>query len=160
MPNLRCPQCRTVTTFEAGDDPVCPRCGYGAAPAQAEEYEDAPSADAAPTPGVSAGTAAATQRAPVQRPQGGYGQGPRTDGGAVAALVLGIVGLVFIPLIPSIIAWALGAQAVRRCDEDPDLEGRSMAMVGMVLGIVGVALVLLFLFFMFVFFGAIASAAR
>lgn len=75
----------------------------------------------------------------------------------MAALILGILGLVFLPFILSVIAWVLGAQAVRRCDEDPELEGRSMAMVGMVLGIVGVALTVLFLMVLFLFFGAIAS---
>ncbi len=76
----------------------------------------------------------------------------------MAALVLGIAGLVFFPLIPSIVAWILGAQAVQRCDEDPELEGRAMAMVGMVLGIVGVVLVAIVLFFFMLFFSVIAAA--
>ena len=32
MPQVRCPRCATVVEHAAGFQPVCPTCGYGAAP--------------------------------------------------------------------------------------------------------------------------------
>ncbi len=64
----------------------------------------------------------------------------RTEGLAVASLVLGLAGFVVCPFVCSIIAVVLGYQARRRLDEDPTLEGEGMAKAGIILGWVGMAL--------------------
>jgi hypothetical protein len=64
----------------------------------------------------------------------------RTEGGAIASLVLGIIGLTMCPFIPSIIAIILGSQAKQRLVADPTLDGEAFARVGVILGWIGVAL--------------------
>lgn len=64
----------------------------------------------------------------------------RTEGGAIAALILGVLGIVACPLVLSIPAVIVGTQARRRIREDPTLEGESMARVGVILGWVGIGL--------------------
>jgi hypothetical protein len=66
-----------------------------------------------------------------------------TSGNAIASLVLGVVGLVFFPLVPSILAIVLGRSAKRDIRERPGLTGEGMATAGIVLGWVGVVLVVL-----------------
>jgi hypothetical protein len=64
----------------------------------------------------------------------------RTPERAVAALVLGIVGVTVVPVIASIIAVVLGRRARAEIDGDPAaLEGRNLATAGIVLGWVGIA---------------------
>ena len=74
---------------------------------------------------------------------------PAGNGVAVAALVLGVAGLVlfvglgfgiafFVNLPCSILAWILGVQGKRKVDRGETSERRGMAHAGMVLGIVGV----------------------
>lgn len=67
----------------------------------------------------------------------------RTDGNAVASLVLGILGVTFCPFIPSIIAVILGSQARAKIAQEPDLEGDPMAKAGVILGWVGIGLAVL-----------------
>ena len=63
----------------------------------------------------------------------------RTEGLAIASLVCGIVGLIAVPLLPSIIAIVLGRQARTRIEESRgELEGAGLAKAGFILGIVGV----------------------
>ena len=71
---------------------------------------------------------------------GGAAAYRRTDGQAITALVLGIVGLVMCPLIPSIFAIVLGNQSKSRIAADPSLDGEGMAKAGVVLGWIGVAI--------------------
>lgn len=81
---------------------------------------------------------------------------PPTEGQAVAALVLGILGLVFCPVICSIIAIVLGKSSQRKIESSGGtLGGLGMAKAGFVLGIVGLVLGL----FWIVFFGLIAGAS-
>lgn len=62
----------------------------------------------------------------------------RTDGGAIAALVLGITGIVAIPFIPAVVAIVLGTKARTRIQRSGGaLQGESMATAGLVLGIFG-----------------------
>lgn len=63
----------------------------------------------------------------------------RTDGLAVASLVLGIVSVAgaFWVVAPPILAIIFGATALQRCNEDPTLRGRGMAIAGLVMGAVG-----------------------
>jgi hypothetical protein len=76
-----------------------------------------------------------------QQPQ--YGGAPygarRTEGLAVASLVLGIAGFVVCPLICSVLAIVFGTQAKNKIRLDPSLQGEGMAQAGFILGIVGLA---------------------
>ena len=65
----------------------------------------------------------------------------KTDGLAVAALVLGILAFVILPVIGAVLAIVFGVQSRHRIDADPSLDGRSMATAGVVLGIVELVLV-------------------
>lgn len=60
----------------------------------------------------------------------------RTNGPAIASLVCGIVGCV--PFVMSLSAVILGIVAIRKT-RDPSVGGKTLAIVGLVLGIVGVA---------------------
>ena len=72
--------------------------------------------------------------------------GKQTSGMAIAALVLGICGLVICPLILSIPAIVFGAIAMRDINRKPDeLDGKGMAIAGFVTGIVGTSLSVIFI---------------
>ena len=81
-----------------------------------------------------------------QTPDGRWVQtGPTSSGKATASLVLGILGLVFCPLICSVLALVFGYQARREIDGSGGrLTGRGNATAGIVLGWIGVALVAVF----------------
>jgi hypothetical protein len=94
-------------------------------------------------------------------PPGGspFGDSPRPPGpsypqqqagGAVAALVLGILSVMFCPLCGPV-AWSLGRSAEREVDAaSGQLGGRGLATAGKILGIIGTAfLVVLILFLVF-----------
>jgi Domain of unknown function (DUF4190) len=70
-------------------------------------------------------------------PQPGAEVEQRTSGKAIASLVLGIVGLIILPVICSTLAIIFGVMARNEIDRDPTLTGRGMAIAGLVLGIVG-----------------------
>ena len=74
------------------------------------------------------------------------GTGP-TPGKATASLVLGIVGLVFCPVICSVLAIVFGRQAKAEIGRNPSLGGASLANAGVILGWVGVALTVLAVIF-------------
>jgi hypothetical protein len=80
-----------------------------------------------------------------QAPDGQWVQmgGAVSNGKATAALVLGILGLVFCPFVCSIAALVLGYQARNEIDGSGGVQtGRSNATAGIVLGWIGVGLVL------------------
>jgi uncharacterized membrane protein YvbJ len=54
----------------------------------------------------------------------------RTSGMAIAALILGILGI-------SLLAVIFGGIAMSQTSKDPNLKGRGMAIAGLVLGILG-----------------------
>ena len=76
-----------------------------------------------------------------QQPGYGYGAVRRTEGTAVASLVLGIAGIVFCPLICSVLAIIFGVQAKNKIRQDPSLQGAGMAQAGFILGIIGAVIV-------------------
>ena len=104
------------------DDPsFCTACGARLVPGQ--QYCGA---CGAPVSGVLPGPLAAPPR-PAE-----------TSGKAIAALVLGIVGVLIVPFVfCSILAIVLARQARREIRADPRLGGDGMATAGTVLGIVG-----------------------
>jgi hypothetical protein len=72
--------------------------------------------------------------------QPAYGAPRRTEGLAVASLVLGIAGFIVCPVVCSVLAIIFGVQARTKIRQDPSLQGAGMAQAGFVLGIIGVAL--------------------
>jgi hypothetical protein len=72
--------------------------------------------------------------------QPAYGAPRRTEGLAVASLVLGIAGFVVCPLVCSVLAIIFGLQAKTKIRQDPSLQGEGMAQAGFILGIVGLAI--------------------
>jgi hypothetical protein len=61
----------------------------------------------------------------------------RTSGIAVAALVLGIIGL--FAALPAILAIIFGGIGISQTSKDQTLGGHGLAVAGLVLGIIGVA---------------------
>jgi hypothetical protein len=83
----------------------------------------------------------------TQTPDGRWVQtGPTSSGKATAALVLGILGLVFCPLICSVLALVFGYQSRKEIDASGGrIGGRGSATAGIVLGWVGVVITVLFI---------------
>jgi hypothetical protein len=65
---------------------------------------------------------------------------PRTNGYAIASLVLGIGGLFVFPIIPSILAIVFGNKARDEIRNTPGMTGDGLAVAGLVLGWVALAL--------------------
>lgn len=88
----------------------------------------------------------------------------RDHGGATAALVLGILGLSFLPGL-GVVAWVVGAKALQEIDADPQAgwTNRDHANIGRILGIVGtvlfVGMVLVVVCYFGFFFSLIAANA-
>jgi len=62
--------------------------------------------------------------------------------GAVAAIVLGILSIVLLPLLGPV-AWAIGRSAEHAVDASGgELEGRGLATTGKVLGMIGTVLLI------------------
>jgi hypothetical protein len=72
-------------------------------------------------------------------PTGTYQQPPQENGTGTAALVLGIVGLVCIPVIPSILAIVFGRMGITKAEQGL-ANNKSSAQWGFWLGIVGLVL--------------------
>lgn len=88
-------------------------------------------------------SAPASRRTPPDTPPpaGPYGGNvQRTPGKATASLVLGIIGLVFCPIVCSVLAIIFGAQAKAEIDSNPALGGRGQAQAGFICGIVGLSI--------------------
>ena len=78
-----------------------------------------------------------------QAPDGSWVQvaGARSSGKATAALVMGILGLLFCPLVCSVLALVFGYQSRREMDASGGrLGGRGNATAGIVLGWIGLAI--------------------
>ena len=72
--------------------------------------------------------------------------GPTSSGKATASLVLGILGLVFCPLICSVLALVFGYQGRNEIDGSGGrISGRGSATAGIVLGWIGVVICALFM---------------
>lgn len=102
---------------------------------------------------------------PPQHPYGPYPPPvPAADGRAVAALVLGVLGLVACGPFASVPAIVLGRTATRAIDASQGrLGGRGMATAGFVLGIVATAiwaLVILLVVGLFVFSATVVGTSQ
>jgi hypothetical protein len=89
-------------------------------------------------------TAADPWRAgPAPPPAGQWAAPPMKAEGAVAALVLGILGIVLCPLCAPV-AWGMGRKAERLVDASGrTLGGRGEATAGKILGMIGTAFIIL-----------------
>ncbi len=67
-------------------------------------------------------------------------QTPKTNGLAIASLVLGIIWLFW---LGSILAVIFGHIALSQTKKDPSISGRGMAIAGVTLGWVGVAILVI-----------------
>jgi len=83
----------------------------------------------------------------------------RTNGSAIASLVLGILGIVGpLPVIGPILALVFGYQARNDIDRGGGVEeGRGLAVAGIVLGWVGVGMTVLFILLIVLVFAAFGS---
>lgn len=131
------PYCRNCGQSVAAEARICPNCNYPQDQPPPIRPPTASAPEAPPAPPV----APAPFAGDPQSFPGGAVYVRRTDGQAVASLVLGLVGLVICPIIPSIIAIALGKQSMTRIEQSQGvLEGHGMAKAGFILGIIGVVL--------------------
>jgi hypothetical protein len=90
------------------------------------------------------------------------GSGGSAGTNAIIALVAGILSYVFCPFILGIVAWIMGKGELGKIDrgESPEA-GRTLAKIGMWLGIVNVALSILFgLIYVLIIVIAIISGSR
>jgi hypothetical protein len=113
---------------------------YAAAPAVSAGFMSCPHCRTA----VIAGTPVCPACRAIMSPDGIY-HGPKVNApGAVAALVYGLVGLVFCQIILGPVAISKANAAKRAMASDPTLGGEGLATAGMVLGIVDLALFALY----------------
>lgn len=126
--------------FGAGE----PTDPFGREPARDDPFAGAPpyiDPSRTPPPAQSWPQAAATDD-PFAAPPPANEPGRRNAEGAIPALILGIVGLVFCPLVAPF-AWFLGRKAERLVDaSNGTLSGRGEATAGKILGIVACVLMI------------------
>lgn len=108
-----------------------------------QEMAPPPPAPGYPAPAVPAYPTAPAYAAPAPAPENGMG---------IAALVLGIVGIVFlcgygVGIIPSILAIVFGKIGMNKADQGL-ADNRSLAKTGFILGIIGVVLAVLVIIFL------------
>jgi len=143
LKNLRpCMNCGQLCSPDAA---VCPTCGSEPFPAPtwqpsqgtatAREWEDRAGAEAGSRVVHQVNIGQPLPQA--QQPQ----MAKKNSGLAVASLVLGIIGVVLLPLLaPQVLALIFGAVARQDIVRKPNLAGKGMATAGLVLGIIGTAL--------------------
>jgi hypothetical protein len=85
----------------------------------------------------------------------------QTSSAAIASLVLGLLGITFLPLIGSVLAIVFGHVASKEIDRSQGtISGRAMAIVGLVLGylVVGAAVVAAVVIFVLIVIAAALAA--
>jgi len=103
--------------------------------------------DRAPTPPTPPPAPPPAPPAAGQQTTGyGYQSGPKTNGLAIASLVLGIAGLLFYACgVASVLALVFGYMSRGQIDRDPQNQGgRGMAIAGIIMGWIGVAIFVIF----------------
>ncbi len=166
MPSMICPSCRHPIDYDAsqvGERVACPNCGMKVRPTPPKVGAEAPPASIAPgvatqaPPVAGAGgahvivgwtcsgcgatnsvDAVTCARCGAPRPLAPH-QSARTDGLAVASLVMGLVACV--PLLPQVLAVTFGAVSLRRIHRSDHLvAGRGIALAGLLLGLAFLAM--------------------
>jgi hypothetical protein len=90
-----------------------------------------------------------------------YQRAPATNGMAVAAMVLGILGVMMIPFLGAILALVFGYLAKGSIDRSEGREGgRGMAVAGIVLGYVGLVVGLFWVAYFVWFFNHFGTSFR
>ncbi len=154
MVRLQCPQCGTTIEAQPGMQAVCPSCGFSA---EAPPSAPMPVGGYSATPyGGAGGYSPPPSPTPYPPPPAGYPGQPqmqvqRTNGLAVAALVMGILG--FCMWVPSVLAIVFGIIARNQCRERHEA-GEGMAMAGIVMGVIVVVITILYFAFFISFFNA------
>jgi len=156
MGNLR--PCTNCGHLCAPGTEICPACGgdpfqtppdrSGQSQGTAVQQGGVPSAESATThewqdqAGTGSGSRVVHQINIGGQPQSQQSADSRKSSGlAVASLVLGIIGIVLLPLfVPQVLALIFGAVAWRDVTRNPGLSGKGMAIAGLILGIIGAAL--------------------
>lgn len=130
MPRLKCPQCATVFQPAQGQAPECPGCGYSTQQT-APSYSQSSFGITAP-PG---------QRSPPPTASGFQDvASTKTNGLAVAALVLGIIGIpLMMMVLPGLLALIFGIVGVQQTSSRGQA-GKGMAIAGIVLGAIAVGI--------------------
>jgi Domain of unknown function (DUF4190) len=118
-----------------------------------------------PPPGQGAYGPPPQQPPPYGAPPPGYPPPyqppPPNNGLAVASLIMGIVGLTFLPIVASIGAIITGFMAKNQIDESNGTQGgRGMAMAGIVTGFIGVVLWALFIIVFILILGIFNEVAK
>ncbi len=132
--------CRSCGAANPPDAPACRVCGRppAADPAQALRQPGEP----VPPPPV--------LRPPAERPKPA---GPQTSTLAIVSLAAGVISWLFAPILATVVAVVCGHLALREIDSSGGaLEGRGLALTGLVLGYVQIALAALVLLGLCVFF--------
>jgi hypothetical protein len=118
---------------------------FGRKPARDDPFANAPPyVEPSPSPPpAQAWQESAVAHDPFAPPPPPNEPGRRNAEGAIPALILGIIGLVFCPLVAPF-AWFLGRKAERLVDEsNGTLTGRGEATAGKILGIVACVLMII-----------------
>ena len=127
-----------------------------------DPYRERPAETSAPSSGATAGQPPEAEpgywQQQSQYGQPAYGQpyppypvAPPNHGGALASMVVGIVGLVLacaygFGLLASPVAWYLGSKSMKEIDASQGrLGGRGMAQAGKIMGIIGTVLLAILL---------------
>jgi hypothetical protein len=136
---MNCNQCGTE--IPAGST-FCTKCGT-------RVTVEGAAAQPTPTPPPPAGYAAMPPPPPppayapmppsAQPMAAPYGAQKRTSGLAIGALIAGIASFLFdwVLFIPSLAAVVLGIIAISQIGKNPAMGGKSMAIIGLILGIIG-----------------------
>lgn len=127
---------------------VVPGYASPAYPAQTPAYPAQPQAYPAQPQAYHAGYASPTGHPGYAAPA--YAPARPTNGLAVTAMVCGIAGLVLgifiIPLLASVAAVITGHMALSQLKRSPQVNGRGMAITGLILGYIGAAFIALTIF--------------
>ena len=81
-----------------------------------------------------------------------------TSGKALASLILGIAGLVMLPVVGPVLAIVFGVSAKREIAARTGLGGEGMATAGIVLGAIGIALAALAAFALILALGTMSHS--
>ncbi|MBQ9784004.1 MAG: DUF4190 domain-containing protein [Clostridia bacterium] len=138
---MYCPQCGAQH-----DDGAlfCPACGFKVGDAKANESKTEPEKE--PVQEFMAGTVP-----PAAPAASGYSKK------SVAGFVLSLVGMFCCGLICGILGIIFSRQGMRECDENPNLQGRGLAVAGLIISILDVIFMVIAIVFYIVYFALLGA---